>query len=48
LLLLLREIQSYGQPSKTQLQVCGPHVARHRVFNGPRKHSGKIFKYEIC
>ena len=31
-----------------QLQARGPHVVRNSVFNGPRKHSGKIFKYEIC
>ena len=27
---------------------CGPHVAHHSVFSDPRKHSGKIFKCEIC
>jgi len=26
----------------------GPHVARHSVFCGLQKHSGKIFKSEIC
>jgi len=31
-----------------QLQARGPHVARHSVFSGPRMHSGKIFKTEIC
>ena len=25
-----------------------PHVAHHSIFSGPRKHSGKIFKCEIC
>ena len=30
------------------LQAGGPHVARPSVFSGPRKHSGKIFKPEIC
>jgi len=30
-----------------QLQASGPHVARHSVFSGPRKHSGKIVKSEI-
>ena len=33
--------------SVVQLQVRGPHVARHCVFSGPRKHLGKIFKSEI-
>jgi len=33
--------------SVVQLQARGPHVARHSVFSGPRKHSGKIFKSEI-
>jgi len=27
--------------------VSGPLVARQIAFNGPRKHSGKIFKSEI-
>jgi len=30
-----------------QLAARGPHVARHRVFSGPRKHSGKTIKSEI-
>jgi len=37
-----------NQVSVVQLQACGPHVTRHSVFSGPRKHSGKIFKFEIC
>jgi len=31
-----------------ELQARGPHVARHSVFSGPRKHSVKIFQSEIC
>jgi len=31
-----------------QLQARGPRVAHHSVFSGPRKHSGKVFKSEIC
>jgi len=31
-----------------QLQARGPHVTRHSVFSGQRKHSGKIVKSEIC
>jgi len=34
--------------SVVQPQLRGPHAARHSVFSGPRKHSGKIFKSEIC
>jgi len=34
--------------SIVQLQARGPHVALHSVFSGPRKHSGNIFKSEIC
>jgi len=34
--------------SMVQLQARGLHVARHNVFSGPRTHSGKIFKSEIC
>jgi len=34
--------------SVVQLQACRPHVACHSVFSGLRKHSGKIFKCEIC
>jgi len=30
-----------------QIAARGPHVTRHSVFSGPRKHSGKIFKSEI-
>jgi len=30
-----------------QLAARGPHVARHSVFSGPWKHSGKIIKSEI-
>jgi len=29
--------------SVVQLQAHGPHVARHSVFSGRRKHSGKIW-----
>jgi len=28
-------------------QLCGSHVARHSVFSGQEKHSGKIFKSVI-
>jgi len=31
-----------------QVEVRGPHVAHYSIFSGPRKHSGKIFKSEIC
>jgi len=31
-----------------QIQARGPRVTRHSVFSGPRKHSGKISKSEIC
>jgi len=34
------------QANVVQLQ-AGPHVARHSVFSGLQKHSGKIFKSEI-
>jgi len=34
--------------SVVQLQAPGPHAAHHSVFSGLRKHSGKIFKSEIC
>jgi len=37
----------YVEHSVVQLQAGGPHVTRHGVFSGPRKHSGKIFKSEI-
>ena len=30
------------------VQLRGPHMARHSVFSGPRKHSGEIIKSEIC
>jgi len=36
-----------GYNSVVQLQACGPHVARRRVFCVPRMPSGKIFKSEI-
>jgi len=36
------------QGSVVQLQARGPHVARYRVFCGPRKHWEKIFQSEIC
>jgi len=39
---------SMSQQGVVQLQGRGPHVACHRVFSGPRKHSGNIFKSEIC
>jgi len=38
-----RNLQNRGG----QLAARGPHVARHSVFSGPRKHSGKIIKSEI-
>jgi len=31
-----------------QLQTLGPHVTSHNVFSDPQKHSGKIFKSEMC
>jgi len=34
--------------SVVHLQVRGPHVTRNSLFSGPQKHSGKIFKCEIC
>ena len=34
--------------SVVQLQASGPYVAHHSVISGPRMHSGKIFKSEIC
>jgi len=37
-----------NQVNVVQLQARGPHMAHHSVFSGPRKHSGKIFKCEIC
>jgi len=30
-----------------QLAPRGPHVARHSVFSGPRKHSGKTWNFEF-
>jgi len=33
--------------SAVQLQAHGPHVARHSVFSGPLKYSGKIFKLKF-
>jgi len=36
-----------GHDKGGQIAARGPHVARHSVFSGPRKRSGKIFKSEI-
>jgi len=37
---------NYGRGG--QLAARGPHVARHSIFSGPRKHSGNIFRCEFC
>ena len=29
-------------------RLIGLHVARHKVFSGPQKHSEKKLKFEIC
>jgi len=33
---------------RSSIQARGLHVARHSVLSGPRKHSEKIFRFEIC
>jgi len=35
-------------PHSVRLWASGPYMAYHSLISGPRMHSGKIFKSEIC